>query len=55
MQNQMYPYLNQISSGYQCGFRKGYSVQHYLMAIIEKWCKFLDIGDYAGALATEPL
>ena len=53
MQNQMYPYLNQIFSKYQCGFRKGYNAQHCLMAMIEKWRKFLDIGGQAGALLTD--
>ena len=53
MQNQMYPYLNQIFSKYQCGFRKGYDAQHCLMAMIEKWHKFLDIGGHAGALLTD--
>ena len=53
MQNQMYPYLNQIFSKYQCGFRKGYNAQHCLMAMIEKWRKRLDIGDQAGALLTD--
>ena len=28
MQNQMYSYLNQIFSKYQCRFRKGYNAQH---------------------------
>ena len=49
----MYPYLNQIFSKYQCGFRKGYNVQHCLMAMIEKWLKFLDIGVHAGALLVD--
>ena len=53
MQNQMYPYLNQVSSKYQCGVRKGYNAQHCLMAMIEKWRKFLDIGGHAGALLTD--
>ena len=53
MQNQMYPYLNQIFSKYQCGFRKGYDAQHCLMATIEKWRKFLDIGGHVGALLTD--
>ena len=30
MQNQMYPYLNQIFSKWQCGFRKRYKAQHCL-------------------------
>ena len=49
----MYPYLNQIFSNYQCGFRKGYNAQHCLMAMIEKWRKFLDIESHAGALLTD--
>ena len=53
MQNQMYPYLNQIFSKYQCGFRKGYNAQHCLMAMIEKWRKFIDIGGHADALLTD--
>ena len=53
MQNQMYPYLNQIFSNYQCGFRKGYSAQHCLMAMSEKWRKFLGIRGHAGGLLTD--
>ena len=53
MQNQIYPYLNQTFSKYQCGFRKGYDDRHCLMAMIEKWRKFLDIGGHAGALLTD--
>ena len=53
MQTQMYLYLNQIFSKYQCGFRKGYSAQHSLMAMIQKWRKFLDIGGHTGALLTD--
>ena len=53
MKNQMYPYLNQIFSKYQYGFRKGYNAQHCIMAMIEKWHKFLDIRGHAGALLTD--
>ena len=53
MQNQIYPYLNQIFSKYQCGFRKGHNAQHYLMAMIEKWRKLLDIRGHAGVLLTD--
>ena len=49
MQNQMYPYLDQIFSKYQCGFRKGCSAQHCRMAMIEKWRKFRDIGGHVDA------
>ena len=53
MQNQMYPYLNQMFSKYQCGFRKGYNAQHCLMVMIEKWHELLHIGGHAGALLTD--
>ena len=49
-QNQMYPYLNQIFSEYQWRFSIGYNAQHCLMALVEKWCKFLDIEGHAGAI-----
>ena len=52
MQNHMYPYLNQIFSKYQCGFRKRYNARHCLMAMIEEWRKFPDIGGHEGALLT---
>ena len=48
----MYPYLNQIFSKYQCGFRKGYNAQHCLMTMTEKWRKFLGVGGHAGAPLT---
>ena len=32
---------DKILSKYQCGFRKGYNSQHYLIALIEKWKKML--------------
>ena len=44
MQSQMYPYV---------WFRKGCSAQHCLMAMIEKWRKFQDIGGHADALLTD--
>ena len=53
MQNQMYPHLNQIFSNYQCGFRKGYNAQHCLMAMVGKWCRFLDTGGHAVVLRTD--
>ena len=49
----MYPYLNQIFSKYQCGFRKGCNAQHCLMAMIEKWRRFLQVGVHVGALLTD--
>ena len=53
MQNQIYPYLNKIFSKYQCGFRKGFSAQHCLIAMIEKWRQSLDSGGQAAAVLTD--
>ena len=49
MQNQIYTYLYQVFSKYQCGFRKGFNTQPYLMAMIGKWRKSLKAGSHAGA------
>ena len=46
---------NQIYSKYQCEFRKGFNVQHWLMAMIERWRKSRDAGGHAGALLTDLL
>ena len=42
-----------IFSKYQCGFRKGYSAQHCLLVMIEKWKKVVDNGGAFGALLTD--
>ena len=55
MQNHIYPYLNKIFSKYQCGFRKGFSVQHCLIATVEKWCQSLDSGGQAAPVLTDLL
>ena len=36
-----------------CGFRKGYSVQHCLLVMTEKFKKAIDSGDKFGALLTD--
>ena len=33
-----------------CGYRKGYSAQHALLAMLEKWRKSVDKGGYAGGV-----
>ena len=53
MQNQISPYLNKIFSKYQYGFRKGFSAQHCLTAMIEKWRKSLASGGQAAAVLTD--
>ena len=33
-----------------CGYREGFSAQHALISMLEKWKKSLDNGDFAGAV-----
>ena len=51
--DQIQTYFDQILSKYQCGFRKGYNVQHCLIALIEKWKQSVDKGGAFGALLTD--
>ena len=46
-------YIDKFLSPYLCGFRKGYSTQHSLIVMLEKWRKALDNGKIAGALLTD--
>ena len=46
-------FFDNIFSKYQCGFRKGYSEQHCLLVMIEKWKKVVDNGGAFGALLTD--
>ena len=54
------PYFRQIPnfidfylSKQQCGFRKGYSPQYYLLVMLEKWKNSIDKGKCFGALLTD--
>ena len=51
--DQIATYFEHIFSRYQCGFRKGYSAQQCLLAMIEKWKKTVDNGGVFGALLTD--
>ena len=53
MQNQIYPCLNKNFSKYQCAFRKEFSAQHCLIAMIEKWRQSLDSGGEAATVLTD--
>ena len=53
--DQMYKYFNHILSKWQCGFRKGFSTQHCLLVMTEKWRKCLDKGGISGAILTDLL
>ena len=52
----IYNYINQMTKDalpiFQCGFRKKYSTQHALIAMIEKARKILDKGGTFGTLLT---
>ena len=39
-------------SKYQCGYRKGFSAQHYLVPMLEKWKSATDNKKSLGALLT---
>ena len=40
-------------SKYQCGFRKGHSAQHCLIALLEKWRESIDRGHEFAILLTD--
>ena len=48
--DQMTNFFEDVLSKYQCGFRKGYNVQHCLLVIIEKWKKLEAYGFQTDAL-----
>ena len=53
MFDQISLYFNNVLSPFLCGFRKGYSTQHCLIVMIERWRKALDNSKLAGALLTD--
>lgn len=50
---QMEMFFDPILSKMQCGFRKGFSTQHCLIVMLEKWKKSIDLKGSAGALLTD--
>ena len=53
MFKQITQFFDKIFSKYQCGFRKGFSTQHCLLAMLEKWKSSVDKGKVFGALLTD--
>ena len=53
MFNQISLYIDKYLSPFLCGFRKGYSTQHCLTAMLDSWKKAMDSGNLAGALLTD--
>ena len=50
MQNQIWDYMDKNLSHFLCVFRKGYSAQHALLALIDKLKSSLDKHECAGAV-----
>ena len=50
---QINSYIDSKLSKYQCGFRKGFSAQHCLLVMLEKWRATLDNRGFAGVLLTD--
>ena len=46
-------YIEKYLSQYICGFRKGFSTQHCLTVMLDRWKKAMDSGKLAGALLTD--
>ena len=53
MYNQFYEYFDNILFPSQRGFRNGYSAQHCLLVMIEKFKEVIDKGNEFGALLTD--
>ena len=50
MQYQISSYIEKFLSPFLCGYRKGYSTQHALLSMIEKWRISLDKRGYDGGV-----
>ena len=50
MHKQMSKFFDNYLSPYMCGYRKGYSTQHALLVLLEKWRAMLDKKGFAGAI-----
>ena len=51
--NRLYEYFHHKLFPSQCGFRKGYSSQHSLLVMTEKFKESIDKGSAFGALLTD--
>ena len=52
MNKQLSIYFEKILSKFQCGFCKGFSTQHCLLLMLEKWKRVVDNSKVFGALLT---
>ena len=46
-------FIDPLLSKYQCWFRKGFSAQHCLLTVLEKWKNAVDKGKVFGVLLTD--
>ena len=53
MSNQLSTYFEKTLSKFQCDFRKGFSTQHCLLLMLEKWKHAVDNKKVFGALLTD--
>ena len=51
--DQMYTYFDKFFVKHQCGFRKGYNEQHYLLVMIEKMKEGRDKNNVCAAVLTD--
>ena len=51
--NQLSVFFDKILSKYQCGFRKGFNVQHCFINLLKKWRQSLNQGLVFGTLLTD--
>ena len=49
----LYSFMPEFLSKYQCSFRKGYSTQYCLLAMLEKWKSAVDEGKSFSALLAD--
>ena len=50
MQTQICSYVENYLNPFLCGYRKGYSAQHAILSMLEKWRGFVDKGGYGGCV-----
>ena len=51
--DQINDYFHPLFSKLQCRFRKEFTVQHYLLVFVKKYCEVLDRRGYAWILLTD--
>ena len=45
--------MDPLLSKYQCWFRRGFSAQNFLLAMLEKWKSSMEKGKASGVLLTD--